>query len=340
LVSKRLVSLTCAALIAGAVAMVAPSAAAAAVLSGAGSTLVAPIEAEWAQAWATSTGNAVPTYAAVGSGQGLKDIGSSLVDFGGSDAPISASTTPCNCLQIPWALSATGISFNVPGVHRLHLTGSVIAKIWLGQIRNWRNSAITSLNRGTRFPNLAITPLHRSDGSGDSYAFTNYLSDVSGAWARQVGTGTKPAFPAGPGATGNSGMVTVEGGTPGSIAYIAVSYLIAHRLPAAAIRNNAGNYEVPNLANISNAASIVRNVPGNNELHIVNPPRSARIAYPISTFTYCIVQPTDPLGNGALLKSFISYALGAGQQFGPSLDFVPLPGNIKRADYATLSRIH
>jgi phosphate transport system substrate-binding protein len=215
----------------------------------------------------------------------------------------------------------------------------VIAKIWLGQITRWNNRAITSLNKGEHFPNMAITPLHRSDGSGDSYAFTDYLSSVSGSWARQVGRATKPAFPVGPGASGNSGMVTLEEATPGSIAYIAVSYLIAHRLPAAAIRNARGNYEYPNLRNISNAASIVTHVPANNELHIVNPPRRAKIAYPISTFPYVILQPTDPLGNGALLKSFISYALGPGQQFGPALDFVPLPRNIKNADYATLNRI-
>ena len=341
MVSKRLASLTCAALLAGAVAAVAPSAAAAAQLQGAGSTLVAPILSEWGTAWADATSNVPPSYAAVGSGQGLSDIGHGLVDFGGSDAPISASTTPCNCLQIPWALTATGIAFNVPGVHRLHLTGSVIAQIWLGQITRWNDRRITSLNRGLgdHFPNMQITPVHRSDGSGDSYAFTDYLSDVSGAWARQVGRGTKPSFPRGPGATGNIGMVTVVEGTPGAIAYIAVSYMIAHRLPAVAIRNAAGNYEVPNLSNISNAAAVVTRVPSDNELHIVNPSRRARIAYPISTFTYAIVQPRDPLGNGGLLKSFISYAIGAGQQFGPALDFVPLPGSIRAADRATLKRI-
>jgi len=315
--------------------------ASAAGLQGAGSTLVAPIEAEWATAWANRTGNPVPTYQPVGSGTGLKDIGEGLVDFGASDAPISASTTPCpGCFQIPWALSATGVSFNVPGVHSLHLTGSVLAKIYLGSITNWDDPAIKALNRGTHFPNLRITPLHRLDGSGDSYAFTDYLSSVSGAFRSQVGRATKPSFPVGPGASGNSGMVTVEEGTPGVIAYIAVSYLIAHQLPAAAIKNADGHYEVPNLKNISNAASIVKSVPASNELHIVNPPKKAKIAYPISTFTYAILQPSDPLGNGAQLKDFIAYALGPGQAFGPRLDFVPLPTNIKRVDESTLQQVH
>lgn len=339
--SKRLVSLTCAALIAGAALGLASTAAAsAAALSGAGSTLVAPIEARWAAAWAQSTGNAQPTYSAVGSGAGLSDIGKGLVDFGGSDAPLSASTTPCpGCFEIPWALTATGVGFNVPGVHGLKLTGSVLARIYLGQITRWNNKAITSLNKGKHLPSLAITPIHRADGSGDSYAFTDFLSSVSSSWHSRVGRATKPAFPVGPGATGNSGMVSAVQGTRGAIAYIAVSYLIAHRMPAASIKNAAGRYEVPNLRNISNAASVGHEA-GSGEIHIVNPPKRAKIAYPISTFTYAILRPTDPLGNGGALKQFVKYALGPGQAFGPSLDFVPLPKNIKNADEAAANRIH
>ncbi|HEX4106674.1 MAG TPA: phosphate ABC transporter substrate-binding protein PstS, partial [Solirubrobacteraceae bacterium] len=320
-------------LLAGAVSGLASVASAsAATLAGAGSTLVAPIEAEWAAAWSQSTTNATPTYQAVGSGTGLKDIGQGLVDFGGSDAPLSASTTPCaGCFQIPWALSGTGVSWNVPGVKSLHLTGPVLAEIYLGQITNWDNKAITSLNKHEHFPNLAITPVHREDGSGDSYAFTDYLAAVSSTFSSKVGRAVLPTFPSGPGGEGNSGMVTVLQSTPGAIAYIAVSYLIAHHLPAAAIRNNAGNYEVPNLRNIANAASVGHEA-ANGEIHIVDPPKRAKIAYPISTFTYCILRPTDALGNGALLKSFVQYALGPGQAFGPALDFVPLPKSIKAAD--------
>ena len=252
--------------------MTAASASAAATLQGAGSTLVAPLEAEWGPAWANATGNTAPTYAAVGSGTGLKDIGSGLVDFGASDAPISASTTPCpGCFQIPWALTATGVGFNIPGVHSLRLTGKVLAEIYLGQITNWNDPAIKSLNKHAHLPNLTITPLHRADGSGDSYAFTDYLSKVSSTFKSKIGRGTKPTFPVGPGATGNSGMVTVMSATKGAIAYIAVSYLIGHQLPAAAVQNSAGRYEVPNLKNISNAASSVKHVPGNREMHIVDP---------------------------------------------------------------------
>jgi phosphate transport system substrate-binding protein len=339
---KRLANLTCAMLIAGAVFGLSSAAASAApALQGAGSTLVAPIMAEWAAAWAQATGNPTPVYQSVGSGAGQKDIGESLVDFGASDAPLSSSTTPCNgCFQIPWALTGVGISYNLPGVHKLQLTGPVIAQMYLGQITHWNDRRITSLNKGVHLPSMPITPVHRSDGSGDSYAFTNYESDVSGAFARGIGTAVKPTFPTGPGGNGNSGMVTVVKGTPGSIAYITTAYLIAQHLPAAAIKNNAGRYIYPNLKNISNAASVLRGIPGDNEIHIVNPPRSAKTAYPISTFTYCLLQPTDPLGNGAELKSFIAYAIGPGQSFGPALDYVPIPAKIRSRDLATLNLVH
>lgn len=339
--TNRLARLTLAMLLAGTLfSLTSVAAASAATISGAGSTLVAPIEAEWAAAWAQSTGNPTPTFQAVGSGTGLKDIGSGLVDFGASDAPLSASTTPCNgCYQIPWALSATGVTWNVPGIHRLKLTPRILAGIYLGQITNWNNPAIARINKGERFPNLAITPVHRSDGSGDSYAFTDELSSTSPAFASKVGRATKPTFPNGIGGNGNSGMVTAVQQTSGSIAYVAVAYLISEHLGAAAIQNAAGKYEVPNLRNIANAAS-VGHLAGNGEIHIVNPPRRAKIAYPISTFTYVILQPSDPLGNGALLQQFVRYAVGPGQAFGPRLDFVPLPKNIKKAAQAAANQIH
>ena len=132
-------------------------------------------------------------------------------------------------------------------------------------------------------------------------------------------------------------MTAVLESTNGSIAYIAVSYLIAHSLPAAAIQNRAGKFEYPNLANIENAAKTVKHVPGNNELHIVNPPRSAKIAYPISTFTYAIVPGSAP--QGALLKQFITYAIGPGQSFGPALDFAPIPRVVLNAAKRTIAKI-
>lgn len=296
--------------------------------------------AEWATSFQSQTGNTV-NFSAVGSGTGTKDISSRLVDFGASDAPLTSSqASGCGgCFQIPWALSATGVGFHISGVGgRLHLTGSVLAQIYLGQITRWNDCRVTALNRGVHLPNLKITPVFRSDGSGDTYAFTNYLNDVNGSWAHRIGYGTSVSFPTGVGGKGNSGVTAILESTNGAIAYVAVSYLIAHQLPAAAIRNAAGRYEYPNLANIENAAQTVHGVPGNNELHIVNPPRSARIAYPISTFTYVIV-PANAT-QGGLLRQFIGFAVGSGQAFGPRLDFAPIPGVVLRAAERTINQIH
>jgi phosphate transport system substrate-binding protein len=336
---RTLASLSAAALAVGGSAAFTASASAAATLNGAGSTLVAPIEAEWASTFDSRTGNTV-NYQAVGSGTGISDISAGTVDFGASDAPLSPSQAAgChNCIQIPWALSATGVGYNVPGAgHKLHLTGPVLAGIYLGQITNWDAPQIKALNRGVHLPNLKITPVYRSDGSGDTYAFTNYLSHVSSAFRSRVGVGTSVSFPAGASGKGNSGVTAVLQGTQGSIAYIAVSYLISHQLPAVAIKNAAGKFEYPNLSNIENAAASVKHVPGNMALSIVNPPRSARIAYPISTFTYVIAPTTAP--QAGLLKSFIKFALGSGHSYGQGLDFAPLPRAVVRADNAAVNRL-
>jgi phosphate transport system substrate-binding protein len=307
-------------------------------LNGAGSTLVAPFEAEWAQGFDAKTGNTV-NYQPVGSGTGITDISSRIVDFGASDAPLTADqASACHgCTQIPWALSATGIGYNVPGVgHHLNLSASTLAGIYLGTITNWDSPAIKHSNPKLHLPNLQITPVFRTDGSGDTYAFTNYLSKVSKTWASKVSFATSVQFPAsnGVGGKGNSGVAAVLESTKGAIAYVAVSYLISQKLNAAAIQNSAGNYEFPNLQNIANAAAQVKRVPGNNELHIVDPPKQFKIAYPISTFTYAIV-PQSGNKQASLLKSFISYALNKGQRTGPSLDFAPLPKVVLAADKTT-----
>jgi phosphate transport system substrate-binding protein len=320
-------------------AVTAAAATANATISGAGSTLIAPLEAEWASAYEASTSGLTITYNPVGSGTGLTDIGKNLVDFAGSDAPLSASPTPCNgCLQMPWGLTATGVGFHINGLRRLHLTGPVLAEIYLGQITNWDDKRIQRLQKkGVHLPNLAIQAFHRKDGSGDTYAFTDYLSRVSGSFRSQVGSATTVKFPTTPNASGNSGMVAALQSTNGAIAYVAVSYLIADWPRVAAIKNAAGKYEVPNYSNIQNAAAS-GSLGSNNEVHIVNPPRHFKIAYPISTYTYVITRPGDA-ANG-LVKGFIQYAITSGQALGPRLGFVPIPASVKNADSATLGNLH
>lgn len=299
-------------------------------LTGAGSTLVAPLEAYWAQGFEHQYGYGV-TYAAVGSGAGIAQISARTVDFGASDAPMTPTQSEgCkSCIQIPWALTATGIAFNIPGVSRLRLTGSVLAAIYLGKITNWSSSSITKLNKGEKFPNLAITPVFRSDGSGDTYAFTDYLSRVNSTWKSQVGNATSVSFPTGTGGKGNDGVTAVVSTTSGSIGYISASYIIAHGLKAAQLRNAAGKYEYPNLKNIANAAASVKSVPANNEMHIVNPPKKYKIAYPLSTFTYAIIPTAAP--QKRLLADWVYYAITTGQQFGAQLDFAPIPAVVLHA---------
>jgi phosphate transport system substrate-binding protein len=307
------------------------AAANAASLTGAGATLVAPLEAAWAIDFERRYGESV-TYAAVGSGAGIAQITARTVDFGASDAPLTPSqAAACNrCVQIPWALGAVGISYNLPGVRGLHLTGPVIASIYLGKITTWNAPAIAKLNKGVKLPNMKITPVFRSDGSGTTYGFTDYMSRISSAWRSQIGNSTSVSFPVGVGGKGNPGVTALVASTPGSIGYIEVAYIIAHHLQAAAVQNAAGKFIYPNLKNIEQAGSTVKHVPANNEMHIVNPPRKYKTAYPIATFTYCIVPLGSPKKN--LLASWIYYAISTGQVFGPALDFAPIPKVVKNAD--------
>jgi phosphate transport system substrate-binding protein len=313
----------------------ASSAAAAGSLTGAGSTLVAPLEAYWAQEFQHLYSDTV-TYAAVGSGAGIAQISAGTVDFGASDAPLtSTQAAGCNgCVQIPWALTATGIAFKLEGIRKLDLTGPIVANIFLGKITNWNDPAIAKINKGTSLPNLKITPVFRSDGSGDTYAFTDYMSRVSTTWKSQVGNATSVNFPTGVGGKGNSGVTAVVSSTNGAIAYISASYIIAHQLGAAALQNAAGNFEYPNLKNIENAAQSVKHVPASNEMHIVNPSKKYKIAYPLSTFTYAIVPTAAPQKH--LLASWIYYAMTAGQKFGAALDFAPIPKVVLNAGVKTV----
>lgn len=322
----------------GGMAAVATASASAAGLTGAGSTLVAPLMANWINGFEIKEGIPVK-YGAVGSGAGIAQITARTVDFGASDAPLTPEqAAKCNgCVQIPWALSATGIGFHIPGVKKLNLSGKILAGIYFGKITNWKDAKIKKLNPKAKLPNLAITPVFRSDGSGDTYTFTNYLSKISPAWKNEVGYATSVGFKAGVGAKGNAGITATVNSTNGAIGYISASYLIAAGLGAAAVENKAGNFEFPNLKNIEEAASTVKSVPPSNELNITNPPKRAAGAYPISTFTYAIVPHNAP--QKGFLQQFINYAITAGQKYGAALDFAPLPKVVLRASKASTASL-
>jgi phosphate transport system substrate-binding protein len=302
-------------------------ASAATVLNGAGSTFVSPLVSVWTPALGSAFDYTVQ-YSPVGSGGGIQAISNRSVDFGASDAPLTPDQfAACNgCEQIPWALAATSIPYNVPGapVH-LHLTGDVIAKMYMGQISNWNDPAIAKLNPGAKLPDLKITPVYRTGNSGTTYNFTDYLGSVSPAWKSQVGVGQAVAWPTGTGASGSAGVAGVVANTPGAICYVDTAFALVNHLHFAAIRNAAGKYVYPSIRNVVAAGQTVTKVPANGELHIVNPPKSSPTAYPISTFTYVIL-PTQTQ-NAQALRKMVFWALTQGQanKYTARLWFAPIP---------------
>jgi len=310
-------------------------------ITGAGSTFVAPLVSTWTPAIGAAFGYTLQ-YSGVGSGAGIAAITNRQVDFGASDAPLSPTQAQaCNgCVQIPWALAGTAVAYNVPGapVH-LHLDGATISNIFLGNITNWNDPAIAKLNPGANLPDLKITPVFRSDGSGTSYNFTDYLSSVNANWKNKIGVSTQPAFPAGVGAKGSGGVAGVVANTPGGVTYVDTAYALVHHLKFAAVRNAAGKFLYPSLRRVAEAASSATSVPASNELHIVNPPKTSATAYPIATFTYIILPVKS--SNASALRKMVFWALTTGQknQYTAKLWFAPIPKVVLVASEKTLDQI-
>jgi phosphate transport system substrate-binding protein len=309
------------------------------VLVGAGSTFVYPLVSQWIPDYSKKKDVTV-TYGPVGSGAGIEQIINRTIDFGASDAPMTGDeASQCKgCLQVPWALSATALDYNLHGApDHLRLTGAVVADIFLGKIKSWDDPAIEQLNPGVTLPSTPISVIHRSDGSGTSFNLTDYLSHVSPEWKQKVGSGTSVSWPAGQGGKGSSGVSAVLARTNGGITYTDVAYALANHFHFASLQNRAGKFLVPSLPSITAAAASVDNLPADNAISIVDPPAAAPTAYPISTYTYAIVPRSSP--KAATLKEFLTYAIGPGQQFGPKLLFASLPQQILARDRQTIARI-
>jgi phosphate transport system substrate-binding protein len=309
-------------------------------LNGAGSSFVFPLVSTWTPVYDAATGVHV-NYNPIGSGGGIAAISNRSVDFGASDAPLTSDQfAACNgCVQIPWALSATSIAYNLNGaVPHLRMSGPVLAKIYLGKITSWDDPAIKKLNPGKTLPSEKITPIFRSDASGTSYNFTEYLSSVSHEFGSQVGKGTQVNFPAGVGGKGSSGVAAVLARTNGGITYVDVAYSLRSHFSFFAMQNAAGKFTLPGLRGIAGAAATVSKVPANNELSIVNPPKAYKEAYPICTFTYVLLPlKTD---KAPQLRRFVFWALTGGQKYGPKLLFAPVPKVVLVQAEKTLTRIH
>jgi phosphate transport system substrate-binding protein len=309
-------------------------------LTGAGSSFVFPLVSAWIPQLGSAFGITV-NYSPIGSGGGIAAVTGRTVDFGASDAPLSADQfSACKgCIQIPWALSATSIAYNLPGLNCVvRLNGSLIAQIFLGQITSWDDGKIKAANPKCSLPSTKITPVYRSDNSGTTYNFTDFLSSSSGDWKSKIGVGVNAQWPTGVGARGSAGVAGVVTKTEGAVTYVDVAYALKNKLRFASILNKDGKYTTPGLRGIAAAAgTLPKKVTGNGELSIVNPPKGNPLSYPICTFTYIIV-PTSS-SKAAELRKMIYWAVTQGQKSGAKLLFQPLPKQVQAFDYKQIKLI-
>jgi phosphate transport system substrate-binding protein len=309
-------------------------------LKGAGSTFVSPLVQTWQQPYESATGVRVD-YNPIGSGGGIQAITNRTVDFGASDAPLTRDQfNACNgCVQIPWTASSTSISYNLSGAPpHLKITGPVLASIYLGHITKWNDAALKQLNPGANLPDTDITPIFRSDGSGTTYNFTDYLAKVSPEFKSKIGTGTQVNFPTGTGGRGSSGVSAVLSRTNGGIIYVDVAFALKSHFSFFSVKNRAGKFQLPGTRAITAAMATVKHVTPDNKISIVDPPKTAPLAYPICTFTYVIL-PTKS-NNAAALRKFVFWGMTNGvKRFGPGLRFVQVPPVVLSASEKTLKKV-
>ena len=309
-------------------------------ISGAGSTFVQPLVSQWISPVGSAYGVNLQ-YSGVGSGAGITAVTNRTVDFGASDAPLSPDQfSACKgCVQIPWALSATSVIYNLGGVKNLlHMNGAVLASIYSGAITKWNDPAIAKLNKGVSLPDKTIATVHRSDNSGTTYNFTDYLSSVSPVWRTKYGKGVAVNWPTGTGGKGSSGVAAIVAQTAGGVGYVDVAYALKNHLHFFSMKNRSGVYANPGLRNIAAAAASDIKPSADNSLSIVNPPKKFRAAYPISTYTYVIVP--EQTAKAADMKKFLFWAVTKGQTYGPKLLFVPIPKSVLVISEKTIRKLH
>lgn len=327
-------------------------------LLGAGATFPAPLIQKWTVQYGQLNPSVTISYNPIGSGGGIQQITQKTVDFGASDAPLNDQQFAAapGLVLFPETLGGVAITYNlvkfgVANTTVLHFTGPVIAAIYAGNITNWNDPQIQALNPGVALPNNQITVVHRSDGSGTTYAFTNYLSVVDSAWLSEVGYSTSVTWPVdklatGVGSKGNAGVAGTVVNTPGAIGYVDVIYAVQNNLGVGAVRNAAGNYVVPTLQTILWAAANATGTPNPADLrlHIVN--ASGDQSYPIATYTYMLIykdmstQPSMTLDKAKALAKFLWWAIHDGQQYSTALIYVPLPQNVVAADEQLLMSLN
>jgi phosphate transport system substrate-binding protein len=311
-------------------------------LTGAGSTFDQPFFTRAFYEYNQQDSGVTINYASIGSGGGISQFQAQTVNFGASDVPMNASEIAAakggTVLQVPIALGGEAISYNLYGVKAgLHLTGTVLAQIYLGQIKMWNDPAIMALNPGVTLPSQAITVIHRSDGSGTSYIFTNYLSTVSPAWNSGPGTGKTVNWPVGLGGKGNEGVAGLVKEVSGSIGYVELAYALQNNFTYAAIQNPAGSWVEPSLATVAADAAQKPNV-SSTDFSIVNEMGSN--SYPISGYSWVLIYETQSnTSNGTALVKLLDWLTHTGQSNAKALDYVPLPANIQQLARTTLQMV-
>ena len=299
-------------------------------INGAGATFPYPIYSKWFNEYAKVDPSVRFNYQSIGSGGGQQQILAQTVDFGASDGPMSDANlakAPRKLLHIPTVAGADVLSYNLPGNPKLKLDGPTIAGIFLGKITKWSDPTIAGQNQGVTLPDQDIVVVHRSDGSGTTYIFTDYLCSVSGEWKEKVGKGTAVNWPTGLGGKGNEEFLGQIKQVPGAIGYIELAYAKQNHLPFADVKNSAGNYVTPSIKSIV-AALATAQIPDDFRFSMVNPPGEK--AYPISGTTWILVyQQQKDAAKGRKLVEFLKWAYTDGQKMAASLNYAPLPDGVR-----------
>jgi phosphate transport system substrate-binding protein len=282
-------------------------------------------------------------YQSIGSGGGIRQVLNGTVDFGASDGPMSdeqLKEAKVKILHIPTVLGAVVPAYNVPGISGdIKFTPDALAGIFLGKIQKWNDPAIAQANPGVKFPDKSIVVVHRSDGSGTTFIFTDYLSKVSKEWEATVGKGTSPKWPVGLGGKGNEGVAGQIRQLEGSIGYIELIYAVENKITYGAVKNAAGNFVKASLDGVTEAAASVKNMPADFRVSITDAP--GKMAYPISSFTWLLIpeQAQDPK-KGKIIADFLVWMLNDGQKMTSQLSYAPLPASVVEKVKAAIKQIH
>lgn len=307
-------------------------------LTAAGATFPYPIYSKWFSEYSEAHPGVQINYASIGSGGGIAQVTKGLVDFGASDMPMTdemLASSPVKLINLPTVLGAVVPVYNIPGVKDVRFSSDVLADIYLGKINNWNDARIAKDNPGVKLPDQKIIVVHRSDGSGTSFIWTDYLSKVSKEWAAGPGKGTSPSWPTGVGGKGNDGVAGLVRQLPGSIGYVELIYALQNHISFGAVKNAAGNWITASLSGVTEAAGSIKQMPADYRVSITNAPGAN--AYPISSFTYLLIPKTGSNAkNREVMKDLLSWMLKSGESQASALSYAPLPENLVQKELSTV----